>query len=254
MTNAERIQANNAELREAIELAENLPKAGDSVEIMLQSKSVTPTDSTQEVTADDGYTALGKVTVGAIPNGGYDRGYAEGYIAGEAQTDTLFAALANRTVEELVIEESVDTIPASFLINCTKLKRFEVNGVRSLGAYAMEKCSALTVLHLPDCQNITSGSLRGCTNLKKVDFGILNSIGGVQALYNNTNLTTFIDRANRVCSLANANSFANTPIESGTGFIYVPDNLVDSYKSATNWSAYASQIRAIEDYPEITGG
>lgn len=35
---------------------------------------------------------------------------------------------------------------------------------------------------------------------------------------------------------------------------YVPTSLVETYKSATNWSAYAEQIRAIEDYPEITGG
>lgn len=27
-----------------------------------------------------------------------------------------------------------------------------------------------------------------------------------------------------------------------------------SYKTATNWSTYAVQFRAIADYPEITGG
>ena len=68
MTNSERIQLNNAELREAIELAENLPDAGTSVEVVLQSKTVTPTKSAQEVTADDGYTALEKVIVEAIPD------------------------------------------------------------------------------------------------------------------------------------------------------------------------------------------
>lgn len=45
-----------------------------------------------------------------------------------------------------------------------------------------------------------------------------------------------------------------TPMKSGTGYIYVPAALVDSYKAATNWSTYADQIRAIEDYPDITGG
>lgn len=37
------------------------------------------------------------------------------------------------------------------------------------------------------------------------------------------------------------------------GFIYVPRKFVESYKVATNWSAFASQFRAIEDYPEICG-
>lgn len=35
---------------------------------------------------------------------------------------------------------------------------------------------------------------------------------------------------------------------------YVPSTIVDGYKSETNWSTYAAQIRAIEDYPEICGG
>ena len=49
----------------------------------------------------------------------------------------------------------------------------------------------------------------------------------------------------------------NTPMtghNGKTGYIYVPRALVNSYKAATNWSTFASQIRAIEDYPDITGG
>ena len=36
--------------------------------------------------------------------------------------------------------------------------------------------------------------------------------------------------------------------------IYVPRALVNEYKNATNWTVYADYIRAIEDYPDITGG
>lgn len=57
-----------------------------------------------------------------------------------------------------------------------------------------------------------------------------------------------------VVTLTNTNALSGTPIASGTGYIYVPSALVDSYKAATNWSTYAAQFRAIEDYPDITGG
>ena len=68
MANSDRIKAHNAELRECIEIAESLPDAGTSVEVILQSKTVTPTKSVQEVAADSGFTALEKVTVEAIPD------------------------------------------------------------------------------------------------------------------------------------------------------------------------------------------
>lgn len=61
MTNTERIQSNNAELREAIEMANLLPDAEAPVEIVLQTKTVTPNKSTQEVTADERYTAKERI-------------------------------------------------------------------------------------------------------------------------------------------------------------------------------------------------
>ena len=67
-------------------------------------------------------------------------------------------------------------------------------------------------------------------------------------------LLTLVLGADTVCTLFAENVFNGTAIQAGTGYVYVPRSLVDSYKSATNWSAYASQIRAIEDYPEVLEG
>ena len=57
----------------------------------------------------------------------------------------------------------------------------------------------------------------------------------------------------QVCTLG-GDGLYYTKIHSGQGYVYVPAALVDSYKAAANWQNYADQIRAIEDYPEITGG
>ena len=42
----------------------------------------------------------------------------------------------------------------------------------------------------------------------------------------------------------------NDTIIRGTGYIYVQDNLVEQYKSATNWSTYADQIKPLSELPQ----
>ena len=74
-----------------------------------------------------------------------------------------------------------------------------------------------------------------------------------QYAFTESAIDTVIVRGTTVAKLGTNNVFSKTPLESGNGYIYVPAALVDSYKSATNWSVFADQIRAIEDYPDICG-
>ena len=114
----------------------------------------------------------------------------------------------------------------------TALETVTFPKVASVATQAMESCSALTYVDLPICKSINAKGFNKCSSLE----------------------TLILRRTTDVCALANVSAFTGTPIASGTGFIYVPSALVDSYKSATNWSTFASQFRAIEDYPEICGG
>ena len=63
-------------------------------------------------------------------------------------------------------------------------------------------------------------------------------------------LDALVIRAATVPNLMNTNALVGTPIESGTGYIYVPRSLISTYEAATNWSTYAGQFRAIEDYTD----
>ena len=47
--------------------------------------------------------------------------------------------------------------------------------------------------------------------------------------------------------------FNGTTIYYEEGYVYVPKSLEAAFKVATNWSTYAGQIRAIEDYPSVCG-
>lgn len=87
------------------------------------------------------------------------------------------------------------------------------------------------------------------TNLRIIDLNVRpNRSVGFGVCTNCSSLIAFVNRCTEgVPGLAGTN-FAKTPIGSGTGYIYVPRTLVDSYKAATNWSTYADQFRALEDY------
>ncbi|MGG7215408.1 hypothetical protein ACQPUY_17710, partial [Clostridium nigeriense] len=64
-----------------------------------------------------------------------------------------------------------------------------------------------------------------------------------------SNITTLVLKGSKVANLLGTRVFVTTPIEKKTGYIYVPRNLIEQYKTATNWVTYATQFRAIEDYP-----
>lgn len=44
----------------------------------------------------------------------------------------------------------------------------------------------------------------------------------------------------KISTLSHTNAFGSTLISKGTGYIYVPRDLVESYQAASNWSNYAS--------------
>lgn len=103
--------------------------------------------------------------------------------------------------------------------------------VTAIGDYAFANNTALTRVSFPAVTSISASAFAGCSKLTTVILGV-----------------------GSVATLNNASAFTSTPIASGTGYIYVPAALVDSYKANSEWATYANKIRAIEDYPEICGG
>ena len=72
---------------------------------------------------------------------------------------------------------------------------------------------------------------------------------GISTFYHCTSLNCLVVKATTPPTLYYT-VFVDTPIASGTGYIYVPDESVDAYKQATNWSQYASQIKPLSEYVE----
>ena len=139
------------------------------------------------------------------------------------------------------------------LIDRTISGAYVNNTVTIIGRYGLAGCTKLTSVMLPAVRTTDGNSMIGCSEVRKADFSNLQNIR-YSTFYSNKKLVTLIIRTQVVTKLENTSAFKDTPIASGTGYVYVPSALVDSYKTATNWSTYADQIRAIEDYPDITGG
>lgn len=119
-----------------------------------------------------------------------------------------------------------------------------------LGTSYFYGCSNLSEVDCSSVTDVGSGAFRGCTQLQLLDLPAATNIS-TNAFYGDTLLTTLILRHSAVCKLSSTSAFTGTPIESGTGYIYVPDDLVDSYKIATNWSTYANQIKAISELEAV---
>ena len=247
MTNTERIQANNAELREAITMAENLPDAGggggvNHLDDFLTNK-VTAIDS--DVTSIVSYGCYGRTAIKTV----------------NLPKCTKIGSYAFRgcTGLESVNSPLLTTIDTYGFYGCSKLTDIDVTNLTTVGNYAFYKCDLRSV-DAPLVTGISQNAFYQNENLVRADFGVASKIS--QAAFGNCSSleVLILRRTSSICALGVAtNGFSGTPIANGTGYVYVPkkflsdDDATMDYRRATNWSNYASQFRAIEDYPEICG-
>lgn len=152
-----------------------------------------------------------------------------------------------------VVCPDVTSIGANSFDGCTVLATVsmkKLSSIRSGGQYAFRNCIALENIAFPLLNEVTANTFNGCSALERVD--VKGAYVRASAFANCTNLTVLILRNSATSSLANINAFSGTPFASGGagGTLYVPQSLISSYQSATNWSTilgYANNsIQAIE--------
>ena len=145
------------------------------------------------------------------------------------------------------------------------LKRVEIGqGVTSIGTYAFYNCCSLASIAIPQgvtsisnntfyyCYSLASIAIpQGVTSIGTYAFNSCYSLAsiaipqgvtsiGTYAFYNCQCMSFYDFRAlSSVPSLQNKNAFTSNPSDFK---IVVPDSLYDSWKTATNWSTYASNI------------
>ena len=91
-----------------------------------------------------------------------------------------------------------------------------------------------------------------CTSLKKLDIYDVDYTFYKEFLRRCDALETVILR--KTSGLVGVNYYTYPTLNTYDCYVYVPASLLAEYQASEHWAAYASKFRAIEDYPEITGG
>lgn len=155
--------------------------------------------------------------------------------SGGDSTDTLVEYLCGNYTD--IVDEKTTALPTYIFAYSNMLTSYVGKCVVKMGAQCFRANSSVTKVDFH-------------TDFKE-DANTYNI--PVATFYGCSALTTLILRGGSVIQLDGVNAFTNSPIANGTGYIYVPSALVEDYKAATNWTTYADQIRAIEDYPDVCG-
>lgn len=192
---------------------------------------------------------IGKIDVGAIIQG-IVKSMGLSLVAVTSDESTI----AQSKYQNRVITYSIDFTNATSIGNyamsgCMSLITVNIPNAVSIGRGAMQNCPSLTSVNMPNISTIDAGTVLNCISLKSLNMPNVTSIGE-SAMANCILLKSVRLGASQVATLANTNALLITPIANGTGYIYVPDDLVDSYKTATNWSVYADQIRPMSECVE----
>lgn len=129
--------------------------------------------------------------------------------------------------------------------NCISLTQVSLPVCSYIANSAFHTCNSLSQVSLPMCSYIGNSAFWQCYQLAQVSLPMCSSIGN-GAFRNCISLSIITIGYSSICSLNASSTFYRTKITSSTGSIYVPASLVDSYKSATNWSYFSTQIFPIE--------
>lgn len=148
--------------------------------------------------------------------------------------NNMFANASNITEINLTGKFKTDNVTnmQNMFRYCSNISNIDLSNFNTSKVTTMQwmfySCVGLTELDLSnfDTSNVTNNAnmFYGCSKLEKL-------------IINNPN----------VFKMTSTNMLTNTPIAKGTGYIYVPDDLVETYKTATNWSTYADQIKGMSE-------
>ena len=131
------------------------------------------------------------------------------------------------------------------------LTELKEDGIGIIESYACAYNDGLQSVEFPNVTRIKDSAFRNCMALETLKLGGENSSGALtienSAFTSCSNLKHFVINRPTKATLSNINALNNTPINMQEGAIYVPENLVSTYKEDSVWKNYV--ITKLNNYP-----
>lgn len=125
--------------------------------------------------------------------------------------------------------------------HCPELYKASFPNCLSLGAYCFEICLTLTEISIPKCEYIGVLAFDACSNLSTITLEKCQTIAG-GAFSRCVNLVSVYLLNSIMCSLLSSTAFKSTPIASGSGKVYIPLSLYNSYYNDSVWSWFRNAL------------
>ena len=157
--------------------------------------------------------------------------------------------------------DECDNLTTVNLPNATEIGDYAFQGCRSLTSIDLPNVTiigelafgtqngnmSLSSINLPNVTTIGEFAFQYCTRLTTIDLPNVTSIGR-NCFYCANRLETVILSNNCIVSIG-GDAFRFTPIADGTGYVYVPDDLIEQYTADSSWSTYKNRIKGLSELP-----
>lgn len=221
------------------------PEAEDSLVAYLNS---TLTEySSEEVTRIPAYafssSGSGKVASVNLPNVvniGMNAFHYNGYITelNFPKATKIEANAFQQMTKVTSIKVPAATSIGNYAFASTGITEIDLPNLTTVSQRAFNSCRSLTSVNIPEATRLNQAAFCDCRVLTAIDLPKVTYMEHY-AFQACSTLTTVILRSETLCSLQGNTVFQDTPFASGGtgGVVYVPSALIESYKTATNWSA-----------------
>ena len=138
------------------------------------------------------------------------------------------------------------------------MSKINLPNAKTLGSQSFNACASLINLYFPNVVTVNVYTFGSSWRIEQITFDSVTALDDM-TFYQCWSLKRLIIKTKDVVPTIGSRSFyqcyhilgevhaTHNPDGLADGYIYVPDNMVEQYKSATNWSEWASQIKPLSE-------